>query len=710
MIIEMAGKPFSIHHIQSGEELFQILVQEQPKIFTYDTETTGLHVMADRPFKGAVCFKNQVYLFDTTYDILRWFPHWCEQVRFAVMHNACFDLNMTANVIGEQEALKTDNFIDTQALVLLSTESVSENNGGVKLKLKHLGKTYIDPYADRYEKKLKEYMRSLNTQRQRYLTAYLKEVGWTKKRYQEALKMKEELPEEIQNVIQMWEQDHPEPTYQDVPKEILYPYLATDVILTKLLYDKCVPIVKERGQVEALKIENKIIPIAVRMARVGFDVDQDYLAESEQRLKEEIKNKYDELWSITEPKGFKFTSAQHATIKKYYESKGIILPSTDSKNLQKVKDRESELICKLRTLEKWLSTYIHKIKKDCEYDGRFYSMLQPFKPVSGRFSGDSQQFPKFPLTDDEGKELFHPRRAFRGKFIFQDFSQVELRVAAHWTTFFGYDENLCKAYMPYGCFHYKTKEQYNPEDYSMRHRWKEFREGYPKDKHWEDLLKEGWSVWFDPKTNDYWKPTDLHQSTADKAIAFLKQKGMDDVVNRYDKKMWRQLGKRANFLLLYQGTVRALKDALDIDTEVAQALYDGFKAAFPKLVTYAEVVNKRMRERGYCENVYGRKYYLYDPSQFYCIANYLIQGTCAYDLKAKLIRIDEYLRKMNAKTKIVLCVHDEIIYTKVEGEEHIIKHIVEIMEDSRLLRVPLVSEGEVTETSWADKYKPLQIN
>ena len=56
MIIEMAERSYTIHHIQDGYELFQKLVRETPKIFTYDTETTGLHVIADKPFKGAICF------------------------------------------------------------------------------------------------------------------------------------------------------------------------------------------------------------------------------------------------------------------------------------------------------------------------------------------------------------------------------------------------------------------------------------------------------------------------------------------------------------------------------------------------------------------------------------------------------------------------------------------------------------------------------
>lgn len=720
MIIELAGRSYTINFIQSGVELFQKLATEKPKFFTYDTETTGLHVKADKPFLGAICFKNQVYLFDTTYDILRWFPRWCKEVQKVVMHNAAFDLNMTANIIGVEETLQTDNFMDTQALVLLSTESISENRGGIILKLKTLATQYIDPEANKYEVALKRELKRLESERQKLLTVYIKDVvkpnqeieygkngkpkklkSYTRKEFDE-LQKNGNLPTELQEVYDIWLEENPKPTYEDVPEEILYPYLAADVILTQLLAEKCMPIVRERGQAKAMKIENEIIPEVVRMGRVGMDVDHEYLDESGERLEAAIKRSYKELHALT---GEEWTVSQHAKVKKYYESLGYVLEGTASEILEDIPIRQSELIIKLRTLEKWLSTYVRKIQRDCLYDGRFYSMLNPFKAVSGRFSGDSQQFPKNAIKDEDGTELFHPRRVFKGEWIYQDFSQVELRVAAHWTTFFGYDENLCKAYMPYTCYHYQTGQGYDPKDLSMRDAWKWFREGYPKDMHWEDLLKNGWSVWVDPKTKEYWKPTDLHQATADKAVQFLESKDMHEAINRYDKKTWRQLGKRANFLLLYQGTVKALMKAIKIDEVVATALYKGFKETFPALETYAQMVTRQMNARGFCTNVYGRHYFLSDPRQFYCIANYLIQGTCGYDLKVKMTKIGRYLRSVKAKTQMVLCIHDEIIFTKVDGEEHHIAKIVEIMEDSSSLNIPLVSEGEVTTTFWSEKKK-----
>jgi DNA polymerase I-like protein with 3'-5' exonuclease and polymerase domains len=97
-------------------------------------------------------------------------------------------------------------------------------------------------------------------------------------------------------------------------------------------------------------------------------------------------------------------------------------------------DELAQVISKLRRLEKWKETYIERILEASEYDGRFYTGMNQFNPISGRFSGDAQQFPKDKITDENGEEIFHPRRAFTTSsdyMYFIDFSQIELRVQAH---------------------------------------------------------------------------------------------------------------------------------------------------------------------------------------------------------------------------------------------------------------------------------------
>jgi DNA polymerase-1 len=705
--IEIAGNLYTIKYIHDGEEIFQELQNKKPTFFTYDVETTGLHVKADRPFMGGICFDREVYLFDTTYDILRWFPKWQSCVKFVLNHNICFDLNMTANIIGE-DFMRFGNYMDSMLLVRLSTETKSARRGGISLKLKSLGAKFIDPHANRYELSLKQELKVLNKERNKMKKVYLKEVGLTVKAFNEI--KEEDYDSELIEVLEQWNEDYPSASYDQVSLEVLHPYLAVDVILPQLLAEKCFPIIKERKHSKVLIEESKLIPIVVRMARVGMKVDKEYLLKSKKVLTDEIDRLYKELWSIM---GDEIKVGQHKRIKEYYLIKGITLAKSDSDHLSQVGDRESQLIIKLRTLDKWRSTYIDKILRDSKHDGRFYSMLQAFSTASGRFSGDSQQFPKFPLMreDNEEEELYNPRRAFLGEWVFADFSQQELRVACHYALQLGVEDfNLFRAYMPYKCFHYMTGEPYVKEtsdwheirpEFTIEQLDKQMKEAGDKDPRNENAARKyGWSVWC-TEAGEVWRPTDLHSSTAKKTLELL---GLDIKEGDKEWKKWRGMAKTTNFGKLYGAMPKALVEQLKVEYEIAQALSDGYYEAFPSLKVYADKIDVAMRAKGYVSNLYGRCYYMNDSRDFYIAGNSIIQGSCASDVKSKMVRIDEYLYEVKAKTEMVLTIHDEIVFTKVEGEEHIIDHVVKnIMEDSNNLLVPLVSEVETTITSWAEK-------
>lgn len=686
MKIEIAGNLYTINYTQDGRELYQIIKNKKPKMFTYDTETTGLHVKKDKPFVGAICFDQEVYIFPTTYDILHEFPNWCELTQFVIGHNMAFDINMTCNIIGDgwlkSKSMK-HKFMDTMNMVRLSTESKSENRDGISLKLKDLGKNYIDPHSNRFEIELKKELRELNKEREAMLKVYLKNAGYTIKAFRELEKHIEDspLPEELQAALDLWDRDYPQASYDMVSKEVLYPYLAVDVILTKLLAEMCSPIIKAKEQTKVLLDDCPLIPIAVRMARVGMEVDFKYLEESRKRVVDEIKEKYEELWSYT---GEQIKIGQHKKIKEYYHSKGVMIESSDKKTLTGIGDRESILIGKLRTLDKWKATYIDKIVRDSSYDGRFYSLMSSFYTVTGRYSGDAQQFPKFPMMYDDGEtELYNPRRAFKGEWVFADFSQQELRVACHFAMQLGVEDlNLFRAYMPYKCYHYMTGEVFDKQ----KHRW-------------DEQTKEGVSAWVD-EDKKAWTPTDLHSSTAAKTIELL---GLGIKEGDKEWKQWRNRAKTTNFGKLYGATYKALMGQLDLEEKIARALDEGYYQAFPSLKVYATMIDKAMKKKGYVQNLYGRRYHMSDPSDFYRAGNMIIQGSCAYDVKRKMTKIQDYLDSVNAKTQMVMPIHDEIIYTKVAGEEHIIAECVKIMENSDNLLVPLVSEQEVTTTTWADK-------
>jgi DNA polymerase-1 len=350
--------------------------------------------------------------------------------------------------------------------------------------------------------------------------------------------------------------------------------------------------------------------------------------------------------------------------------------------------------------------------------------LGQFNPVSGRFSGDAQQFPKdavltlqgdllkeqkLPIPDSE--VLYHPRRAFVGAKYYLDYSQVELRYQAHHTLHFGGDVNLCRAYMPFKCVHHQTGELYSFDTREDRKRWIELKDGAPTDQHWEDLLKAGWSVWVVPETGKPWIPTDVHGATSLRALQTM---GYDiEKMTKDELKWWRNIGKRFNFMRNYGGGDKKAAETLEIDLESAKAMNKGYSDAFPLVVTYQKAIEKAMMKKGYVQSQSGRRYYLSDSWRFYKAANYMIQGPCADILKDKMIEIDDYIEAHCADLLAMdLCVHDELQFPAFGTEEQCLPHIAAIkaiMEDTPDVKVPIVAEVEYTSDSWNNKRKVLNV-
>jgi DNA polymerase-1 len=728
MQITIAEEQYEVVYTEDPWVVSDHMRQDRPVFFSYDTETTGLHIKKDRPFLGAVCYDNVVFVFPTTPDMLQALIRWSTYVERVYCHNTTYDMHMTANIIGDEEVLKVKNWGDTMGLCRLSFESRSARDGGDSLGLKKVAAKYIDVNADKYEKEVKAWLKGCVKENNKLLTAFLKPLKWSYSKLEKALKAEEEIPQEVLDIQEQWKRDYPEPTYQDVPREIMIPYLAVDVILTKILVKRASVSVEKKGQLPILLQEFELIPVIFKMERVGFKVDRAYLEKCRIRVEEEIKKVTKRAHEIA---GFAFTSGQHQVIKSIYQAQSDeAIGSTDKKflkNMGKSGDELAPLITRWRTLDKWLSTYICRILEGSEYDGRLYTTLGQFNPVSGRFSGDAQQFPKKAIYTEEGlaiikagqkpgeeHELFHPRRAITvsgdgyNSTYYLDFSQVELRVQAHYTIPFGGDFNLCRAYMPFNCTHHITGDTYDFRSIEGRKRWREFKEDAPVSTvHWEDLLKQGYSVWIMPETGTPWMPTDVHSATTIKALKLL---GMDHTTMEEALfQMWRGTGKTFNFMRNYGGGAAMAAEVLDITMEEAEAMANGYTQAFPLVIDYQNHVIKTMYARGYVRNLSGRRYYIDNDRSYYKCANYLIQGSCADDLKAKMIKIDRWLMENNCRSRMVMCIHDEIQYEVWDGEEWIIPFIKDIMEYTPDVLVPIVSDIEKTTGVWADKKKVIGI-
>lgn len=132
--------------------------------------------------------------------------------------------------------------------------------------------------------------------------------------------------------------------------------------------------------------------------------------------------------------------------------------------------------------------------------------------------------------------------------------------------------------------------------------------------------------------------------------------------------------------------------------ELAEKLFSAYNDAFPGIKEYKKYVNKILEHQDYATNLFGRRYY--NASGHKC-CNYLIQGSGADYLKIKLIEIDEFLKPY--KSRIVCTIHDEIVYEIYDGEEFLIPQIKAIMENLEGSLIPMVSEVEITHTTWDEK-------
>lgn len=262
---------------------------------------------------------------------------------------------------------------------------------------------------------------------------------------------------------------------------------------------------------------------------------------------------------------------------------------------------------------------------------------------------------------------------------------MELRVQAYYTMLYGKEPDLamCRAYMPYKCYRYLS-----PTNDRVLFNYENV----------EDLKTFDKYEWYLNENGEKWEPTDLHSETTRHAFP-----NVDPKSDEFKKK--RKLGKRANFLKVYQGGVDALQGSLEIDRETAEALDSAFYKAFPRIKDYQEWVNKHLLEYGYVENLYGRRYYMNDSRTFYKACNYLIQGTCADMVKLFEIRVDKYLKENNLKSKMVLPIHDELMLLVHKDEMFVIKEVKRIMEDVTdvIKYIPMISEPEVSYTNWAEK-------
>lgn len=741
-------KKYIKHWVDDFDEILHYYKKDKPNVCAIDSETTGLHIIKDKPFMWVFGWlipkrnrikgiKGRVFAFEHSTEMLKKVIKLSKKMKFTFGHNVKYDLHMAINGgISEEEIYNLKNIVDTMAVARIIFESVSVRDGGDALGLKPISEKYIDPKAAEFETEVKKELRKINDQKRQVLKDLLKPIdGWGIGKIKEVYKVKKrgvldiytlekkkrwiEIPKQVENIYKQWIEEYPSANYSEVDRNVMMEYVHSDGIYTLELAEKGFPKVRELKQLNTLKQECELQMILLKMERVGLKVDMDYLNRCDLALEQEIQKSYEELWGIV---GQYFTVSQDQVILDYYENKlGYRPESSDKAFLKKQKDdRVAKLISRIRRLEKWQSTYISRIKEVSEYDGYFYTQFNQYGTVSGRLSSDAQQFPKERILTEEGEmyekengegsapvemELFYPRRAFivhggkYNKIALFDLSQIELRVQANYTILLNKpDVNLCRAYMPFKCKHYKTGEEYSFETPEDRNRWNEKQ-------------PNGDSVWL-LEDGTPWTPVDNHAETTHNTLVEMgytchekyKKYTHPDMptIDETAFKIWRSKGKIFNFMRNYGGGKGQAMKALDLDPSSADALVTGWSKTFPNVAYYQQQVSNQIKKHGYAINMVGRRYHLKNTDKAYRIGNYLVQGSCADELKKYMIKIDRFLTENNLKTKQLLNIHDELQLLVYDGEEWIFPKIKEIMENVEWMKVPVEVDLEITETNWAE--------
>lgn len=552
----------------------------------FDTETTGLHIINDKPFLfqfGWLTSKLDGYTFVVDLEaqpilsaqVIRCWNKLAKTLPVYLAHNVKFDLHMLCNIGLPYMA---PNLSDTMFYIRYAHDALATKDGGPPLGLKDYSARYIDGSAKSHEQLLNkektEIAKSLNNRLKNKLRGCVPPEKYNAKSYtlrvfdnmfKDPVFTAADLPEDareryydwLNNDVPVWLQhkitgliESSMIPYHKLNRANLIRYAHYDIVWVLEIWYKLSPVIAAREMEVGLNIEDDLIEPLFDMERVGFNTDKEYLFSCRDKVSAYIKERRDVLYELA---GEEIKVGQHERIltllrdrfKQEVTSTNAEVLEHLSAEIQRARvsddyDRDWYTVAflatinELRTLEKWYSTYIMRFLRDLQNTDRLYTTINQVGTVSGRVTSDFQQFPKDAIRTVQGEELFSPRKMIKvtgGEYdsiIYLDYSQIELRFQALYTIMVGHpDMNLCRAYMPYQCVRKTNSGKVIPFNYEE-----------PRD------IEQAYTIdWYlNEDTAVKWTPTDVHGATTKAAF---------DIDEKHpDYKHLRYVGKRVNFARL----------------------------------------------------------------------------------------------------------------------------------------------------------------
>jgi DNA polymerase-1 len=446
-------------------------------------------------------------------------------------------------------------------------------------------------------------------------------------------------------------------TMRSVPVDKITPYACEDADLTWQLKEILEKELREHGLWElASKMEMPLIGVLLSMERNGVRINEQELKQYAGELRQELSGIEQEVhkmagveFNIDSPKQLgevlfdrmKIVDKPKKTRTKQY--------STSEETLQQLSDKHPIIrkVLDYRSVRKLLSTYVEVLPNLIHPDtGKIHTSFNQAVAATGRLSSYSPNLQNIPIREERGRKI---RKAFVPSdndhiLLAADYSQIELRIMAHMSG----DQRLIEAFQ---------------------------------------------------------NNLDIHQSTAAR-IFHLER--LEDVTKEQRRK-----AKTANFGIIYGISAFGLSQRLNIPRKEARELIEEYFKNFPKVKEYMDSMIADAREKGYVETIWGRKRFLENINSRNATLrgmaernaiNAPIQGSAADIIKIAMIRIHQDLREKNYQSRLILQVHDELIFDAHKPELEALTGMVrERMENAHRLDVPLTVETG-TGNNWLEAH------
>ena len=439
------------------------------------------------------------------------------------------------------------------------------------------------------------------------------------------------------------------------PEEV-YDYACEDADITFQLKQIFEPEVQKEHLKELFyNMEMPLVEVLKCMEQEGITID----AEGLKVYSEELGTTLDELeiaikkeagmdFNIDSPKQLGEVLFDHLQIVSKAKKTKTGQYATGEDVLQKLKHAHPiiELILDYRQLRKLKNTYVDPLPTMMDpVDGRIHTNYMQAVAATGRLSSNNPNLQNIPIRSEKGREI---RRAFisRGKefkLMAADYSQIELRIIAALSE----DKNMIEA----------------------------FRSGQ-----------------------------DIHAATASKVFNVPLEEVTRDQ---------RSSAKAVNFGIIYGQSAFGLAQNLNISRTEAKQIIDSYFEQYPTIKGYMDGAIASAREKGYVETIMQRRRYLADINSANAVVrgfaernavNAPIQGSAADVIKLAMIRVHNAMVKANVKSKLLLQVHDELVFDVHESELDQMKALVQQkMEAAVQLAVPMEVEIEVAD-NWLDAH------